>query len=42
MRGKIIVGVAGWSYKDWQGVVYPESLDSKNRIGVSGPLFRPD
>src|SRR5579872_5900292 len=39
MRGKIIVGVAGWSYKDWQGVVYPESLGSKNRIAYLARYF---
>jgi uncharacterized protein YecE (DUF72 family) len=24
--GRILIGTAGWSYKDWEGVVYPESL----------------
>lgn len=24
--GKINIGVAGWSYKDWEGVVDPASL----------------
>jgi uncharacterized protein YecE (DUF72 family) len=24
--GKILVGTAGWSYKDWEGVVYPPGL----------------
>ena len=39
MRGKIIVGVAGWSYTDWQGVVYPESLNSKKRIAYLARYF---
>jgi uncharacterized protein YecE (DUF72 family) len=24
--GRILIGPAGWSYKDWEGVVYPPSL----------------
>lgn len=24
--GKILIGTAGWSYKDWEGIVYPTSL----------------
>jgi len=26
LAGKILIGTAGWSYKDWEGVVYPEAL----------------
>jgi uncharacterized protein YecE (DUF72 family) len=26
MAGAILVGTAGWSYKDWEGVVYPPGL----------------
>jgi uncharacterized protein YecE (DUF72 family) len=25
-RGRVLIGTAGWAYKDWDGVVYPESL----------------
>ena len=24
--GRVLIGTAGWSYKDWEGVVYPASL----------------
>src|SRR5258708_19954350 len=24
--GKILIGTAGWSYKDWEGIVYPANL----------------
>ncbi|MDP9267782.1 MAG: DUF72 domain-containing protein [Acidobacteriota bacterium] len=27
--GSILVGTAGWSYKDWEGVVYPPGLKRK-------------
>src|SRR5688500_2941428 len=27
--GKILIGTAGWSYKDWEGIVYP--ADEKKR-----------
>ena len=32
-RGSIKIGVAGWSYKDWQGIVYPPSLKANTRVG---------
>jgi uncharacterized protein YecE (DUF72 family) len=25
-RSRIYVGTAGWSYKDWEGIVYPAQL----------------
>jgi uncharacterized protein YecE (DUF72 family) len=31
-RGNIKIGVAGWSYKDWQGIVYPPSLKASARV----------
>ena len=31
-RGNIKVGVAGWAYKDWQGIVYPPSLKASARV----------
>ena len=26
MAGKVLIGTAGWSYKDWEGIVYPASI----------------
>ena len=37
--GTIKVGVAGWSYTDWQGIVYPESLNPKSRVGYLAQFF---
>jgi uncharacterized protein YecE (DUF72 family) len=28
-RSKIVVGTAGWSYKDWNGIFYPDYLTSQ-------------
>ena len=28
-RARILIGPAGWSYKDWEGVVYPPGLKKK-------------
>jgi uncharacterized protein YecE (DUF72 family) len=39
MSGTIKVGVAGWSYNDWQGIVYPESLNPKSRVGYLAQFF---
>ena len=38
-RGKIKIGVAGWSYKDWQGIVYPPSLRASQRVGYLAHFF---
>jgi uncharacterized protein YecE (DUF72 family) len=32
VSGKIKIGVAGWSYKDWEGIVYPASLKGAQRL----------
>lgn len=29
MAGNVLVGTAGWSYKDWDGIVYPPGLKRK-------------
>ena len=38
-RGNIKVGVAGWAYKDWQGIVYPPSLKANARVGYLAHFF---
>ena len=32
MPGRIYVGIAGWSYKDWEDVVYPATLKGTARL----------
>jgi uncharacterized protein YecE (DUF72 family) len=39
MSGKIKVGVAGWSYKDWEGIVYPASLKSAGKLAYIAQYF---
>lgn len=38
-RNDIKIGVAGWSYKDWQGIVYPPSLKSNARVEYLAHFF---
>ena len=38
-RGNIKIGVAGWSYKDWQGIVYPSSLKANARVEYLAQFF---
>jgi uncharacterized protein YecE (DUF72 family) len=37
--GNIKVGVAGFSYKDWQGIVYPPSLKANGRVEYLARFF---
>jgi uncharacterized protein YecE (DUF72 family) len=39
MAGAIKIGVAGWAYKDWAGVVYPGSLKAAQRLGYLAEFF---
>ena len=39
MPGKIYVGIAGWSYKDWEGIVYPETLHGAQRLAYLAEFF---
>jgi uncharacterized protein YecE (DUF72 family) len=38
-RGHIKIGVAGWAYKDWQGIVYPPSLKANARVEYLAQFF---
>lgn len=38
-RGNIKIGVAGFSYKDWQGIVYPPSLKANARVEYLARFF---
>jgi uncharacterized protein YecE (DUF72 family) len=52
MTNKIRIGPAGWSYKDWEGVVYPQKPGAKfdpleylarffNTIEINSSFYRP-
>jgi uncharacterized protein YecE (DUF72 family) len=52
MTNKIRIGPAGWSYKDWEGIVYPKKPGSKfdpleylarffNTIEINSSFYRP-
>ncbi|HEV2828340.1 MAG TPA: DUF72 domain-containing protein, partial [Pyrinomonadaceae bacterium] len=52
MNKKIYIGPAGWSYKDWEGVVYPRKPGPKfdpleylarffNTIEINSSFYRP-
>ena len=52
MANKIRIGPAGWSYKDWEGVVYPQKPGAKfdpleylarffNAIEINSSFYRP-
>src|SRR5438874_1166127 len=32
MRGKIYIGIGGWTYGPWRGVFYPEGLPQKREL----------
>jgi uncharacterized protein YecE (DUF72 family) len=38
-RGKVKIGVAGWAYKDWRGIVYPLSLQANGRVAYLAQFF---
>jgi uncharacterized protein YecE (DUF72 family) len=39
VAGNIKIGVAGWSYKDWEGIVYPASLKSSGKLAYIAKYF---
>ncbi|MDP6086339.1 MAG: DUF72 domain-containing protein, partial [Nitrospinota bacterium] len=52
IRGKVLVGTAGWTYKDWEGTVYPKPaprgfdplaflLEYVDAIEVNSTFYRP-
>ncbi|HUK79592.1 MAG TPA: DUF72 domain-containing protein [Nitrososphaerales archaeon] len=36
---KLRVGCSGWSYKDWQGIFYPQGLAAKDYLGYYSKVF---
>ena len=39
MVSNILVGCAGWSYKDWRGVFYPKSMQSSEYLSYYSKFF---
>lgn len=31
--GKVRIGTSGWSYRDWNGVFYPDEVKARDRLG---------
>jgi uncharacterized protein YecE (DUF72 family) len=38
-RGKIRIGISGWTYKPWRGVFYPEALVQKHELSYAAEIF---
>ncbi len=38
-KGKIYVGVGGWSFEPWRGVFYPEGLRQKDELAYNASQF---
>jgi uncharacterized protein YecE (DUF72 family) len=49
MAGKIYIGIAGWSYPDWRGIVYPDSKTDQLKfiskyvdcVEINSTFYRP-
>lgn len=49
MAGKIYIGIAGWSYPDWKGIVYPDSKTDQLKfvsqfvdcVEINSTFYRP-
>jgi len=40
MDGEVKIGTAGWSYKDWEGVVYPSRLAPQRASSLGTPRLK--
>jgi uncharacterized protein YecE (DUF72 family) len=38
-RGKIRIGISGWTYKGWRGIFYPEDLAHKRELAYAAQAF---
>ncbi len=49
MAGKVYIGIAGWSYPDWKGIVYPDSKTDQLKyicryidcVEINSTFYRP-
>jgi len=39
-KGKIFIGTSGWVYSHWEGIFYPESLNSKDKLKYFSQHFK--
>ena len=39
-QGKLYIGTSGWVYSHWQGIFYPKSLPSKNKLKYFSKHFK--
>lgn len=39
MSGSVKIGLAGWSYKDWDGIVYPATVKSAGKLAYVARYF---
>lgn len=39
MPGTVKIGLAGWSYKDWEGIVYPATVKSPGKLAYVARYF---
>ena len=38
--GKLFIGTSGWAYSHWEGIFYPESLNSKDKLKYFSQHFK--
>lgn len=39
-KGKLYIGTSGWVYSDWQGIFYPQTLPSKEKLSYFARHFK--